>query len=71
MWELKQQKKDSLNIGYIDIYDDGELLKETFDLTVVPSVRYIDHAVYHMLWNDQRYSYFNAPDFFKFLEDGY
>ena len=59
MWELKQQKKDSLNIGYLDIYDDGELLKETFDLTVVPSVRYIDHTVYQMLWNDQRYSYFN------------
>ena len=72
MWELKNDKKDSINIGYVDIYDDGEIMKETFDLTVVPSVRYIEYyTAYQMLWTDQRYNFFHTGDFLKFLAEGY
>ena len=71
MWEVKQAKLDSLNIGFVDIYE-SELIKETFDLTVVPSVRYIDYnRVYHMNWNDKSYPYYSTADFMLFLSEGY
>ena len=72
MWELKNEKKDTINIGFVDIYDEGEIMKETFDLTVVPSVRYIEYyTAYQMLWTDQRYNFFHTGDFLNFLEEGY
>jgi len=72
MWELKNEMKDSINIGFIDIYEDGEIMKETFDLTVVPSVRYIEYyTAYQMLWTDQRYNFFHTGDFLNFLQEGY
>ena len=47
-------------------------MKETFDLTVVPSVRYIEYyTAYQMLWTDQRYNFFHTGDFLNFLEEGY
>ena len=55
------------------------MIKETFDLTVVPSVRFlttgpetrINGNVYSMLWNDKSYSYYNTGDFIRFLDGGF
>ena len=41
MWELKQEQKEAINIGFVDIHEGGELIKYTFDLTEVPTVRVI------------------------------
>ena len=54
MWELKDQHGEAINVGFVDIYDGGELVKMTYDLQMVPSVRMVrGQNVYHMNWNDK------------------
>ncbi len=33
---------NGLRVAFIDIADDGELLKETFDIETIPSVRLVN-----------------------------
>ena len=43
-----------LRVAFIDIAQDGELLKETFDIDSIPSVRLVhDGFVYQMQWNKE------------------
>ena len=50
---LEMLKGKSINIGHVDIHSEGECLKETFDLTEVPSIRMLkDDKVYHLKWED-------------------
>ena len=72
MWELKQSMKDAVNIGYVDIIDGGELVKETFDLFQIPTVRMIrGRNVYHMNWTDKTRDYYFTQDFTHFIESGF
>jgi len=41
MWILKHTLHEKVNVGFVDIYDEGELLKETFDITEVPAIRLV------------------------------
>ena len=67
MWILKHTLHDQLNVGFVDIYDDGELLKETFDIEVTPSVRFMSKGViYHYNWPD--YKQTTSEDLINFVE---
>ena len=50
------RKLNSIKIGYVDIVSEGgELLKETFDIETLPSIRLVkpDGKVYHLKWMKQ------------------
>ena len=51
---LELSKKDvakGLRVGFVDIHNEGELLKETYDLDAIPSVRLVKaDKVYHLKW---------------------
>ena len=72
MWELKQEQKEAINIGFVDIHEGGELIKYTFDLTEVPTVRVIrGQNVYQMNWNDRTRYYYYSHDITHFIEKGF
>lgn len=63
----KDAKAGKLRIGYVDIHEDGELLKETFDLDAIPSVRLVkDDKVYHLKWVNGLWS---TQDIEAFIKD--
>ena len=49
---LKLRKLSSIKIGYVDIvHEGGELLKETYDIDQLPSIRLVKQdKVYHLKW---------------------
>ena len=50
---IKLRKLSNVKIGYVDIVSEGgELLKETFDIETLPSIRLVknDGKVYHLKW---------------------
>lgn len=51
IWHAKHNinAPDYLKVGFVDIIDEGELLKETFDIYEVPSVRYVFGGKFHTL----------------------
>lgn len=38
---MKSTLEFEVRVGYVDVYDEGELLKETFDLVTTPSAFYV------------------------------
>ena len=53
----------------MDIVDNGELLKETFDITEVPSIRYIFQGKFHTLKWKQTGHLWSAADIVAFVSD--
>ena len=51
IWHVKHNinAPSNLKVGFVDIIDNGELLKETFDITEVPSIRYVFGGKFHTL----------------------
>ena len=53
---IKLRQLSNVKIGYVDIVSEGgELLKETFDIETLPSIRLVknDGKVYHLKWMKQ------------------
>ncbi len=57
-----------LRVAFIDIMDDGELLKETFDIDTLPSIRLVKNGlVFQMPW--QTTHVWGVEDFINFLQN--
>ena len=67
---VKTKEGKALRIGFVDTWD-GELLKETFDIDMIPSVRLIrGENVYHLKWNKQT-GLWTTSDLKEFVTSGY
>jgi len=66
----KTKEGKTLNIVFVDTFNDGELLKETFDIERVPSIRLVRGGkTYHLKWNTN--GFWSVTDLTNFIKTGY
>lgn len=67
----KTPEGSSVNIVFSDVLNEGELLKETFDIDTVPSIRLIKgEKVYHLKWNKSG-GLWSKTDLVNFINSGW
>lgn len=52
---IQEINANGFSVAFVDVVDEGELIKETLDVETTPSIIYINHGMaYHLSWNNER-----------------